>query len=198
MSIEGFIGRPGRGKTYEMTRRVLEEADRDRLCFTNYPVRHPNVYLFTPDQLLDLPRGLVAIDEAHLWFPARMSLKLPSSWLAGMSQTRKAGWDMLWSAQHESRVDRMIRDVTDYMWLCDTWFKHNGHPVMFSAKSYEPEDFRRKGKELTRYGHFFSKRVAQAYDTFGSVGGAEHTKDKNDVYEKARGKRGGSVLEGVL
>lgn len=198
MAIEGLIGRPGSGKTYESTRRILAEADRDRLVFTNYAVAHPNVFMFEPDQLMDLPPGLVVIDEAHLWFPARMSLKLPMSWLAGMSQTRKKGWDMLWIAQHESRIDRAVRDVTSWMHLCKSWFSHNGHPVMFTYSTWEPEFFRRDGKVFGRGMHFFDRRVAEAYDTHESLTQADHTVQKDDPYAKARSKRGGSVLEGVV
>lgn len=196
--IEALIGRPGSGKSYELTRRVLEEADKDRLVFTNYAVAHPNVFMFTPDQLMDLPPGLVVIDEAHLWFPARMSLKLPMSWLAGMSQTRKKGWDLLMAAQHESRLDRAVRDVCSFMWLCSAWGSHNGHPIMFAARSYEPEFFRREDKLLTRKVSFFSRRVAEAYNTFESLTQADHTRDGKDPYAAAQSKRGGSVLEGII
>lgn len=192
--IEGLIGRPGSGKSYELTRRILAEANRDRLVFANYAVDHPNVFTFTPDQLMDLPPGLVAIDEAHLWFPARMALRLPMSWLAGMSQTRKAGWDLLWAAQHESRVDRVVRDVTSWMHLCSAYFSSNGHPVVFMARTWEPEFFRRPDKSMGRSVNFFSQRVADAYNTHESLTQAEHTVDKKDVYAK----RNGSVLEGVI
>lgn len=194
--IEGLIGRPGSGKSYELTRRVLAAADRDRLVFTNYAVAHPNVYMFQPDQLLDLPPGLVVIDEAHLWFPARMALKLPMSWLAGMSQTRKKGWDMLWCAQHESRIDRMVRDVTSWMWLCSAWGSAGGHPILFSRTSWEPEYFRKPKRQMSRSMSLFSKRVAEAYNTHESLTQAEHTIDAKDVYAKAQSKRGGSVLDG--
>lgn len=198
MAIEALIGRPGSGKSYELTRRVLEAADRDRMVFTNYHVAHPNVYMFTPDQLLDLPPGLVVIDEAHLWFPARAALKLPMSWLAGMSQTRKKGWDLLMAAQHESRLDRAVRDVCSWMWLASAWGSHNGHPVVFASASWEPEFFRRPEKRFTRSFHFFSERVANAYNTHESLIQAEHTIQKNDPYANALSKRNGSVLEGVL
>lgn len=193
MAIEGLIGRPGAGKTYELTRRVLAAADRDRLVFTNYAVAHPNVYMFEPDQLMDLPPGLVAIDEAHLWFPARMALKLPMSWLGGMSQTRKKGWDLIWAAQHENRVDRVVRDVTSWMWLSGAWFSHNGHPVLFSRRCWEPESFRHPKKVFSRSVSVFSRRVAEAYNTHETLTQATHTQDKNDVYAL---KRGRSVLEG--
>lgn len=194
--IEGIIGRPGAGKSYWMTKKALETADRDRLVFTNWGVKHPNCYMFTPDQLLDLPPGLVMIDEAHLWFPARMSLKLPMSWLGGMSQTRKKGWDLVWAAQHESRVDRAIRDVTSWMWLCSAWFSYNDHPVVFAQTSWEPEFFRRPDRRQTRRIHLFSNRVARAYDTFETLGQADHTVDAKDPYAQAR--RGGSVLDGTV
>lgn len=198
MAIEGYVGRPGSGKSYTMTERVLREADKGRMCFVNYALVHPNVYYFTPDQLLDLPPGLVAIDEAHLWFPARMSLKLPMSWLSGMSQTRKRGWDLLWCAQHPKRIDSAIRDVSDWMWRCTAWFSYNDHPVLFRADCYEPEEYRRPGaKRLTTW-RTFSRRVADAYNTHETLTQADHTVQANDPYAQARAKRGGSVLEGVL
>lgn len=201
MAIEGLIGRPGAGKTYELTRRALREADRDRMVFSNYPIVHPNVWLFTPDQLMDLPPGLVVIDEAHLWFPARMALKLPMSWLAGMSQTRKNGWDLIWAAQHENRVDRVVRDVTSWMHLSSAWFGGEGKPpVVFATTCWEPETFRRPKKQRSRSWSLFSQRVASSYDTHGRIEQAKHTKAAEDAYasdKPARApRRGGSVLEG--
>lgn len=184
MAIEGLIGRPGAGKSYELTRRALLEADRDRMVFANYGIAHPNVYTFEPDQLMDLPPGLVVIDEAHLWFPARGSLQLPMSWLAGMSQTRKKGWDLIWAAQHESRVDRVVRDVTSWLWLSSAWFSHNGHPVVFAASCWEPEFFRRPDRRFTRSWHLFSQRIADAYNTHESLTQAKHTIKQNDAYRK--------------
>lgn len=198
MGIEGFIGRPGAGKTYLLTKRVLEEADRDRLVFTNYAVAHPNVYMFGPEDLMHLPPGLVVIDEAHLWFPARMSLRLPMSWLAGLSQTRKKGWDLLYSAQHESRLDRAIRDVTQWMHLGTAWFSYNDHPVVFAQSTWEPEYFRHPDKRRGRTWSVFSRRVAEAYDTHESVTQAAHTQQKEDAYASKPGKRNASPLDGVL
>lgn len=207
MAIEGLIGRPGAGKTYELTRRALREADRDRMVFSNYPIAHPNIWLFEPDQLMDLPPGLVVLDEAHLWFPARMALKLPMSWLAGMSQTRKAGWDMIWAAQHETRVDKVVRDVTSWMWLSAAWFGGEGSPPrLFSATCWEPEFFRRPKKHRVRSWSMFSDRVARAYDTHGRIEQATHTQVAEDAYAARSassspsrgGRRSASLLEGAV
>lgn len=183
--IEGLIGPPGSGKTFALTAMVLEAANSGRDVFTNFPVAHRNVYYFEPDQLLKLPPGLVAVDEAHLWFPARAALRLPMSWLQGMSQTRKHGWDMIWSTQHESRVDRVIRDITNWMWLCSAWGRFRGHPILFHAQSWEPHRFRsplRKHKGVGRW-RLYSRKIANAYDTMGIVSKASHTAQISDPYD---------------
>lgn len=184
--IEGFIGRPGSGKSYFLTQKALREADRDRLVFTNWGVTHPNVYFFTPDQLLDLPPGLVMIDEAHLWFPARGSLKLPMSWLGGMSQTRKKGWDLIWATQHENRVDAVVKDVTAWFWKCEILWSSGGNPKVFKRTCWEPEVFRRKGKQTTFELSLFRQRVADAYATHETLIQAGHTVDPRDFYANRR------------
>lgn len=182
--IEGYIGRPGSGKSYTLTARALELAARGRDVFANYPINAKNCFTFSPDDLLDLPPGVIVIDEAHLWFPARQSLKLPPSWLAMLSQTRKNGWDLLWCAQHENRVDRVIRDVSNWMWLCTAWLSWNDHPVLFKATSYEPESFRNeKRKNITRT-RVFSREVADSYNTFERLNSARHLFDEKDAYAK--------------
>lgn len=197
MAIEGYIGRPGSGKSYTLTERALAEARKGRQVFANYVLDEPNCWFFQPEDLMDLPPGVIVIDEAHLWFPARMSLKLPPSWLAMLSQTRKNGWDLLWASQHETRVDRVLRDNTSWMWLCSAWFQRDGHPLFFVSKSFEPEYFRKPDKMMTKRVRMYDHRVAEAYDTFERLNVAAHAQDKNDEYaSKSRRPRGtASVLD---
>jgi hypothetical protein len=198
--IKGFIGRPGSGKTYHMTRDVLKEADRGNRCFTNWDVAHENVWRFREDQLLDLPPGKIYIDEAHLWFSARQALNLPPSWLAMLSQTRKAGWDLTWCAQHETRVDRVLRDVTSWMYLCSAWGKVDGHPFAFQLQQWEPENFRRKSLREGNQWFMFEQRVADAYDTFERLTVAAHAQKDSDAYAKKSttyGARMGSKSKGA-
>ncbi|HEY0186220.1 MAG TPA: zonular occludens toxin domain-containing protein [Cellulomonas sp.] len=183
--IEGYIGRPGSGKSYTLTERAIRLARRGRQVFANYPINAPNCWTFAPEQLLDLPPGVIVIDEAHLWFPARMSLKLPPSWLAMLSQTRKNGWDLLWCAQHESRVDRVIRDITSWQWLCTAWLSRDDHPWFFRAVSYEPEFFRRPDKRYTTVWRRFDPAVAGSYDTFERIATAQHINTEADAYASA-------------
>lgn len=180
--IEGLIGRPGSGKSYQLTEKALEQAARGRQVFANYPINAENCWTFRPADLLDLPPGVIVIDEAHLWFPARMALKLPPSWLAMLSQTRKNGWDLYWAAQHEARVDRVLRDVSNWLWLCSSWWWVNGHPLYFQSRQFEPEKFRKPKAHISKRTRLFSQRVADAYDTYARLEVAEHATSKDDVY----------------
>lgn len=199
--IEGYVGRPGSGKTYTLTKRVLKIADK-RPVFSNYPIDHPNVTMFQPKDLMSLPSGVIVLDEAHLYFPARGALKLPMSWLTMLSQTRKMGWDLLWSTQHERRIDAVVRDVTNLMWWCKTYGAGSGTPWLFTARAYEPEYFRKPKMAMLRTWHRFSPKVAAAYDTFGFVQEADHLRT-GDAYRKegqgvsdTRGDSGGGDRRG--
>ena len=185
MAIEGLIGVPGSGKSYAMTHLALEQADLGRQVFVNYDLSHPNVFKFGPEDLLHLPPGLICIDEAHLWFSSRSSLKLPPSWLALLSQTRKRGWDLWWAAQHESRVDRVLRDVSSWFWKCSAWVTWKGHPTFFKLECYEPERFRDPKGRIGSKWRMFSSRVAESYDTYESLIVAQHQQSKDDAYEGA-------------
>lgn len=197
MAIEGYVGRPGSGKSYTLVDRAIRELNRGRDVFCNFHV--DGTYYFTPDQLLDLPPGVIIIDEAHLWFPSRMSLKLPPSWLAMLSQTRKNGWDLLWSAQHETRVDRIVRDVSSWIWVCSAWGQTDGHPLIFRAECYEPENIRNIKKRAHQQFRLFNPKVAAAYNTLERLVVAEHAQSKEDTYaNKSSTRRTASVLDGVI
>ena len=184
--IEAYIGRPGTGKTYTLTERALREKAKGQDVYTNYPVK--GCTLFGPDDLLHLPPGVIVIDEAHLWFPARQALRLPPSWLAKLSQTRKSGWTMLWSTQHEKRVDSVLRDVTNWFWLCRCYqIPGSPKPFLFTAQCYEPEEFRQKKKAYYTTRRFFRQQVASAYDTYGSIAVAKHAQSQTDAYAGTEG-----------
>jgi hypothetical protein len=187
--IEGYIGRPGEGKTYTLVYRALKAHRRYETVYANFVVGVPNLQLLEgPEDLLEIGPGLVLIDEAHLWFPSRLSMKLPPSMLMKLSQTRKAGWDMWWTAQHESRVDRVLRDVTNWMHLSSAWFKRwnpaGDYPLFFTARTWEPERFRKAKKDVGWVIRPYLSRVASAYDTSETLKVAGHVAAQRDYYRK--------------
>ena len=149
--------------------------------FTNYPV--DGCYLFDEDDFLELPPGLIVIDEAHGSFPARGSMRLPASFLMGLSQTRHKGWDLVYTAQVPARVDSVLRDVSNWWHQCNA-FGPKGAPWFYTVSCWEPEKYGRKGQEQTRSIRRFRQHVADAYDTHHMIAAAAHTKTKNDMYAK--------------
>lgn len=190
MAIVGIIGPPGSGKSLEAARRALELHDKRGFhVYTNMPLTLKRSTLITPltlasetsrDCACRCKGKLVLLDEVHLWLPARRSLQLPVSWLALFSQTRKIGWaEVLYTAQHETRVDRVLRDVSTFMVLAEhftlpwEWFRYT---------TWEPEYFRKPDKRLTRQIRRRSRSASAVYDTLGTIAGADHFRDKEDPY----------------
>lgn len=191
--IDGMIGRPGSGKTYLMVARALRQLKQGRTVFANFGMK--GTAKFGPEDLMVLPPGLVLIDEAHLWFPARGAMYLPPSWLAMVSQTRKSGWDIWWTAQHERRVDSALKDVSNWFFLCSAWLGGPGsHPLLFRTKSWEPELFRRKNAHMSTSWYPYRDEVAKCYDTYERVDVAQHAKKKDDQYAAAAASRTKSGL----
>jgi len=189
--IEGYQGLPGSGKSYTLTARALEVARRGRQVWANYEMNHKNIALFDMKDLLELPPGLVVIDEAHLWFDARLSMKLPPEYLMKLSQTRKAQWDILYCSQDLGNVDKRLRIVTNWAWDCHAYFKSwnpKGNPLLFTAKCYPPKHLGKPKKHVvTRY-RFFNKKVAAAFDTLQTLEQADHIL-KAGAAAKARRER---------
>lgn len=186
--IEGYIGIPGAGKTLSMTVRAYKTRKQYDEIVANYslnfgetPVRRfrsaedlleiLSGALGSETQRGDGKRRLVLIDEVHLIFDARAWSKVPMEFLRILAQPRKAHLDMLYTAQHESQVEKRLKVVTNYLWLCRSWgrdfnFIHDT-PLMFWATCYESFSFRQRG--AAEYGkklYRFHKRYARLYDTF--------------------------------
>lgn len=164
--IEGIFGLPGKGKTYEGVRRLLEKADLGIQCYSVTPVNHPNVEWVTYEDCLDpyMPPGTIFWDEVHLRLSSNIARQLDPQWMERLSQTRKDGHNLIYTSQHESKVLKQLRDNTNYGWVTEAWFSWKDHPVFFSAQCFEMHKLR-KGKPVDKYVHPFSRRVARAYDT---------------------------------
>jgi hypothetical protein len=120
--VEGYVGRPGSGKSYSLVARALREyklrGDQTEL-FSNIPlvgVRY--TYVETFDQLLNIGTGIVLLDELGVWMSSRDSMKLPKPVRDMLAHHRKMGLNLYWSAQHENRVDAIIRELTNILWRC--------------------------------------------------------------------------------
>lgn len=186
--IEGYIGVPGAGKTLSMTVRAYKSRKLYDEIVSNYSLNFGEgvrVRRFsTAEQLLqvcdsalgtstrpgDGIRRLLLIDEVHLIFDARMWSKVPAEFLRVLAQPRKAALDMLYTAQHESQVEKRLRVVTNYLHLCRSWGKdfnfRSDTPFVFWSKCQESFEFRspRARDYGTRF-YRFKKKWGHLYDT---------------------------------
>lgn len=118
-----LVGRRGRGKTMLAADIVLHRMRRGERCYSNVAVTdwkrglragHVGSLL----DLVELESASVVIDEANKWASAREWAAMPSSVLSSWQESRKAGLSLVFTTQHESRVDVVLRQLVDEVGLC--------------------------------------------------------------------------------
>lgn len=133
-----IVGRRGSGKTLLATKVLQGRMRAGERCYANYPVTlYRKVrygFLWTRTrylpvaragviasliQTLDLRNCTICIDEANLWASTREWQKIPSSVLGSWMQSRKGGASFIFTTQHETRVDKVIQQLTDWILVCD-------------------------------------------------------------------------------
>lgn len=183
ISVEGYIGLPGSGKTFALSRRGLAAMEAGRRVFSNYGLegsmdikgwdclnlgntKDPGPSCTCGECFVSIADAVVLVDEINLWAPSRMWTALPLGLLHRWAQVRKYQTQILWTAQHEARVDKVIREVTGWIWQCrPVWFGFG-----FSLKAYEPSDLRKeRARALDTQFLLLRKRVAASYDTMRLV-----------------------------
>lgn len=126
------------------------------------------------DQFADLSNCVVTIDEAQLYAPSYKPLAFPLIARWKLAMARKFHLDVYWISQHEDRVNSTLKHLTNIIYVCNAWLG-GGY---FSAKGYEPEYVRRKGKHIARKSHKFKLENAQLYDTLEILTPDEHLGDE--------------------
>lgn len=212
--IEGIIGKPGAGKTYVMTTWILEAVARYERGlkrgtdpaklhqpFSNYNVK--GAYKLTVDMLLHpeaLPFGAeLFVDELQMWLPSRAFQDVPIEIFRIFSQGRHCGIDLAYTVQHERRIDRIVRELTTYLYMTQAvklpW---SDRPLAFIADKFDADSMAmaRIGSDNGYFGRsviLFSQRVASAYHSWGdTIAEAEYlTKGR-----KKRGSDFGSAVGG--
>lgn len=135
----------------------------------------------------------VLIDELNLWAPSRLWEKLGLGVLQRWAYARKDGLDIIWSAQHEARIDKVAREVTEHIWSCNgiggslrigqgglrvqLFRRQKFIPALMTDKNRTMAEEGGKSAGLTdfelglvvRIGSKLSTREEDAYDTFEHV-----------------------------
>lgn len=153
--IEAFIGLPGQGKTYLMTRIALKKMKKGRKVYANYPLEGAIRYNQI-EELFGITNAVALIDEAGLVAPAGFWNKIPFDVMAHWRQHRHKGVDIYYTAQDLQDVATPLRRVTQFVNEC----KKIGPLIRW--KCYNPRTKEKFGGGF----HFFDMAIAKKYDSF--------------------------------
>jgi len=169
--VEGFIGLPGSGKTYLLAKKGLEDLAKGKEVYANFYLKGAKRFSQLSQIIAIVKAKLLAkekinmtilIDEINLSFPSRMWNKVPGWVLYFFSQTRKFGLDIYYTSQALARVDKVIREITNFIWIVK--------PFLFGirrAKKIMPEDNDHVSKDVYEVKWFrIEEKVYSAYDTY--------------------------------
>jgi hypothetical protein len=169
--VEGIVGLPGSGKTYLLAKRGLEDMKKGKIVYANFHLEGA-IYFSKITEVISVCREkllkkekismTVLIDEINLSFPSRMWSKIPGWVLYFWSQTRKFGLDIYYTSQSLKRVDTVIREITNYVWIVK--------PFLFGfhfASEIQVEDYEKSQKTVYDREWFrIEKKYYSQYNTF--------------------------------
>lgn len=154
--IEGFVGLPGQGKTYQMTRVALKHMKKGIPVYANYNLQGSTKWNQV-EELFEVKEATILIDEAGLVAPAGFWKAIPFDVMAHWRQHRHKRINVYFTAQDLQDIAVPLRRVTQYVNECKKF-----GPLMIT-KCTNP---RSKEKYGSTY-HFFDIDVAKKYDSYG-------------------------------
>jgi hypothetical protein len=162
--VEGFVGLPGLGKTYYLSALGLKAMKKGRKVYANYKLDGA-IYYDDLVNVFDVKEGVILVDEINLICPSRWWHKFPIHLAYWWSQTRKNQLDVYWTAQHQRRVDRIVKEITNFIWVIRKL------PFGFRIiQCYLPEQVNRRKAEVFS-SHFFriSKKTWSHFNTYERI-----------------------------
>lgn len=153
--IEAFIGLPGAGKTYLMTRKAIKLAKSGRKIYANYPIKGA-IRFKQISEVFEVKNAVILLDEAGLVAPSGFWKSIPFDVMAHWRQHRHAKIDMYYTAQDLLDVATPLRRVTQFV----NEVKKIG-PLIY-WKCYNPRDKEKYGGGFT----IFDPEVAKNYDSY--------------------------------
>jgi len=159
--VEGFTGLPGSGKTYWLTKLGLEAMKNGRPVWANFTLEGA-IRFSDLKEVFGVRKGVVLVDEINLVCPSRWWNRFPPHLAYFWSQTRKFELDIYWTAQHVDRVDKIIREISNWVWTCSKL------PFGFRVlRQYIPEHITKEKRKSfsTKFFHL-NKKIYKNYNTY--------------------------------
>jgi len=192
--ITAYTGKPGSGKTYSMARDCAIAMERGSEVWANFALRGAH-YFKDLEEIINVEKGIVAIDELNTIMPAAKWQRVPTEHLALFTQSRHADLDMFYTTQSFRKVVNVVRDITNEVWVFDWVFrpkfrnsdKHKKKSWRYrwhTAELYSAEDVEnayKRVKPLQKFRFWENKDVFAIYDTKFRVRAPVHLRGMDDI-----------------
>lgn len=143
MTTIGIIGKPRQGKTLLLTAIGHADFSLGRKIFSNYALRFDFTGYSIDDLLsiatleMEISPKTVLMQEASKWFDSRRSGREENVLLSSFTgQSGKREIDIYYDDQFPTRIDKGLRDITDYTFVANCVKDINDKPLMFEYEMY--------------------------------------------------------------
>lgn len=186
--VQGIVGLPGSAKTYLLAKLGSEELKKNnhRNVYANFKL-DGSIYFSDLKELLFIKRGMILVDEINLSCPSRWWGRFPPRLAYWWSQSRKMDLDIYWTSQHEDRVDKIVKEISNWIWQIKTIYlipRKYLYPVITIARCYLPEQMSKAKRECFDTMYFrLTKKIWSCYNTNEIIQLANNIIRSDDVAE---------------
>lgn len=190
--IYAITGKPGSGKTYFILRLIKKYLQDGRDCFCNLKIdetfldlkpKKSSFFIFGKRKPKELGKlyywddltkfrkvhsGVIFMDEGASYFNSRKWSSMSDEDLVKFQQHRHDGLDIIYSSQNFDMVDKVIRQLTNFVYICHSFGPNSKTTWFFWSNLFDPEYVNNKEKKSSykRQIYFFNQRLANAYDSW--------------------------------
>lgn len=170
MTVTFFVGKPRSGKTLHMTMNGYFDYQHGRKIYANYILKFPYTPLSISDTLkishmeMDRSPKTILLQEVDKWFDSRRSARTENVLLSSLTgQSGKRNIDILYDSQFPTRIDKGLRDVTDFNIACECIVDEKKNPIYFNYTVFDLNNYTTKNYKIPA---FMMYQFYPLYDTY--------------------------------